>query len=44
LLGDFKRKYPEYRVVSDYFLPRQQDVRIVDVSEMLADLVDDGTA
>jgi hypothetical protein len=40
LLQDFGRKYPDYRVVSDYYLPRRNVVHIQDVSAMLSELLD----
>lgn len=39
LLQDFSRKYPAYRIVSDYYLPRRDAVRIQDVSPMLSELL-----
>jgi hypothetical protein len=40
LLEGFKRKYPTYRVVSNYYLARRDAVRIQDVSPMLSELLD----
>jgi hypothetical protein len=40
LLNDFRRRYPDYRVVIDYYLPRRGAVNLVDVSEMLLELTE----
>ena len=40
VLADFRSKYPECHVVREYYLPRRQQVNIVDVSEILSELED----
>jgi hypothetical protein len=42
LYNDFRRKYPEYKVVRDYYLPRREAVRIEDVSSLVSELVHAG--
>jgi hypothetical protein len=38
---EFRSKYPDYRVVRDYYLPRRNQVLIEDVSLMLPGLTDE---
>ncbi len=36
--GEFKAKYPDYKVVRDYYIPRRSQVSIEDISPMVSGL------
>ena len=40
LQKEFSTKYPDYKVVSDYYVPKRESVEIVDVAPLLTGLTD----
>ena len=41
LYQEFIAKYPDYRIVRDYYVPRRNEVAVKDVSPMLPGLADE---